>query len=143
MVILDRIREIHDDIVFHRYPGIRELAPDLRELAPLIFSEIFMAILATMLGAGLIGGASNGAKTVLRAGIDVPAVGAKLRLSRFSDRPALTSAAVRVRAPEADANDPKSPMLIDIDPESAVVHASAGTIDVHGTPINIGSWPLN
>jgi hypothetical protein len=34
-------------------------------------------------------------------------------------------------------------MVIDIDPESAAVHASAGTIDVHGTPINIGSWPLD
>lgn len=141
MVILDRIREIHDDIVFHRYPDIRELAPDMRELAPLMFSAIFMVVLTTMLAVGLIGGASNGTKPELRAGIDSPAVGAKLRLTRFSDRPA--TMAVRVRAPEADANDPGSPMLIDIDPESGAVHASAGTIDVHGTPINIGSWPLD
>ena len=143
MVILDRIREIHDDIVFRRYPSFSELAPDLRELAPLMFSAVFIIVLAAMLGAGLIGGARNGAKPELRAGIDFPAVGAKLRLSRISDHPAQAAEAVRVRAPEADANDPKSPMLIDIDPESGVVHASAGTIDVHGTPINIGSWPLD
>jgi hypothetical protein len=34
-------------------------------------------------------------------------------------------------------------MLIDIDPESGAVHASAGSIKILGTPINIGSWPLD
>ena len=43
MVIIDRLREIHDDIVFRHYP-------DIREHASLIISAVFLIALATMLG---------------------------------------------------------------------------------------------
>ncbi len=134
MVIIDRLREIHDDIVFRHYP-------DIREHASLIISAVFLIALATMLGTTYFGAAATVAKPQIHTSIDYPALGAKLRLSRFTDRP--VRAAEAPRAPEADANDPWSPMLIDIDPESGAVHASAGSINILGTPINIGSWPLD
>ena len=135
MAIFDRLREFHDDIVFRRYP-------DIRRHAPLMFSALFLIVLVLMFGSGFLGGAGAVTKPELRANIVYPTLGAELRLSRFADRPA---ARPMLRAPivEADANDPRSPMVIDIDTESAAVHASAGTIDDHGTPINIGSWPLD
>ncbi len=131
MVILDRIRELHDDIVFRHYP-------DIREHAPLTFSAVFLIILATTLATSLLAGASTGPAPGLRTTIDYPASGAKLRRSRFPGRATATAP----RRP-AVANGPMSPMLIDIDPESGAVHASAGIIDVHGTPITIGNWPLD
>ena len=132
MVILDRIRELHDDIVFRHYP-------DIRAYAPLTSSAVLLIILATMLATSLLAGASTGPAPGLRAAIDYPALGAQLRRSRFSG--SATATAPRHRE-VADANGPMSPMLIDIGPESGAVHASAGTIDVHGTPITIGNWPL-
>ncbi len=134
MVIIDRLREFHDDIVFRHYP-------DIREHVPLMYSAVFLIILATLLGTTYFGEATTIAKPQIHADIDSPALGAKLRLLRFADRPA--RAAEALRAPEDDANDPWSPMLIDIDPESGAVHASAGSINILGTPINIGNWPLD
>ena len=136
MVIFDRLRELHDDIVFRRYP-------DFREHAPLMFSAMFLMVLATTLGMAYFGEARTFAKPEIRANIDYPVLGATLRLSRLSDRPARTAEAPRTPVPEAEANDPLSPMLIVIDPESGAVHASAGSIEILGTPINIGSWPLD
>ncbi len=136
MVIIDRLREIHDDIVFRHYP-------DIREHASLIISAVFLIALATMLGTTYFGAAATVAKPQIHTSIDYPALGAKLRLSRFTDRPVRAAEAIRAPAPEADANDPWSPMLIDIDPESGAAHASAGSIDILGTPINIGNWPLD
>ncbi len=136
MVICDRLREFHDDIVFRHFP-------DMREHASLILSSVFLLALATMLGTTYFGGATRIAKPQISASIDYPALGVTLRLSRFANRPARAAEALRAPAPEADANDPLSPMLIDIDPESGAVHASAGSIYILGTPINIGSWPLD
>ncbi len=89
------------------------------------------------------GAAATVAKPQIHTSIDYPALGAKLRLSRFANRPTRTAGAIHTPASEADASDPWSPMLIDIDPESGALHASAGSIDVLGTPINIGNWPLD
>ena len=134
MMIFDKLREFHDDIVFRLYP-------DIREHAPLMFLAVFLIIFATMMGTTYFGETATIAKLQIRADIDSPALGAKLRLLRFTDRPVRSAGAPR--APEADANDPWSPMLIDIDPESGAVHASAGSINILGTPINIGNWPLD
>ena len=136
MVIIDRFREFHDDIVFRHYPDIRKHARHM-------YSAVFLIILATLLGTTYIGEATTIAKPQIRADIDSPALGAKLRLLRFTDRPVRAAEAIRAPAPEPDANDPSSPMLIDIDPESGAAHASAGSIDILGTPINIGNWPLD
>ncbi len=135
MAIFDRIREIHDDIVFRHYP-------DIRQHAPLMFSALFVIVLMLMFVSGFLGGAGAVTNSGHRTQTDYRALGAELRLMRYADR---APAAMTVRAPivAADANDPTAPMLIDIDPESAAVHASAGTIDVHGTPMNIGSWTLD
>ncbi len=135
MAILDRIRQIHDDIVFRRNL-------DIRQHAPLMFSALFLIVVVLMFGSGFLGGAGAVTNSGHRAQTDYRALGAELRLTRFADR-APAPATIRAPIVEADANDPRSPMVIDIDPESAAVHASAGTIDVHGTPINIGSWPLD
>ncbi len=135
MAILDRIREIHDDIVFRRHP-------DLRRHAPLMLSAAFLIALTTMMATGFLG-RTNAVPTFQIGAAEYPTLGARLRLSRIPDRPAPAAEMVRARALEVDANDPKSPMLIDIDPESGAVHASAGTIDIQGTPINIGNWPLD
>ena len=136
MVIFDRLREFHDDIVFRHFP-------DIRKHASLIISVVFLVALATMLGSTYFGAAATFAKPQNHASIDYPALGAKLRLSRITDRPVRAAEALRAPVPEADATDPGSPMLIDIDPESGAVHASAGSINILGTPINIGSWPLD
>ncbi len=141
MMILDRARDLHDNIVHRYYPEFRRYYPDFREYAPLTFSAVFLLVLATMLGVTMLGGANGVARPEFLAGIDYPAMGAELRLSRISMR-ATSPIAARTYSPMDDADDPQSPMLIDIDPESGAVNASAGTIDVHGTPINIGNWPL-
>jgi len=135
MVILDRVRDLHDDIV-HRY------YPDFRDYAPLTFSAVFLLVLATMLGVTMFGGANGVSRPEFSAGIDYPAMGAELRLSRNSERATPPIVVARTYSPVDDTDDPRSPMLIDIDPESGAVNASAGTILVHGTPINIGNWPL-
>ena len=135
-VIIDRLREFHDDVVFRHYPGIRKHTP-------LRISAIFLIALATMLGTTYFGGSAIVAETQIRAEIEYPVLGAKLRLSRFANRPARTDGTIHAPASGADASDPWSPMLIDIDPESGALHASAGSIDVLGTPINIGNWPLD
>ena len=136
MVIIERLREFHDDIVFRHYP-------DIREHTPIIFSGVFLIVLAMTVGATYFGGPTTIVKPQIRTSIEYPALGAKLRLSRFTDRPARAAEAPRAPAPGADVNDPRSPMVIDIDPESGAVHTSAGSIDILGTPINIGSWPLD
>lgn len=144
MVIMDRLRDFRDDIVYCRYPALIRRYPEIREFAPLTFSAVFMVILVSMLGVSLLVGVSGaGPATELRTKIDDSTVGARLRLSRIADRAPRETAPSRLHESEADANDPNSPMLIDIDPESGAVHASAGTIEVHGTPINIGNWPLD
>ncbi len=140
MVNFERLRNFHDDIVFRHIP-------DLRDHAPLILSATFLIALTTMAATSFLGPASALSTPRIHAGThantDDPTLGPTLRLSRLADRTAPPSETARARAPDADANDPKSPMLIDIDPEGGAVHASAGTIDVFGTPINIGSWPLD
>lgn len=141
MVILDRVRDLHDEFVYRYHAEFRRYYPDFRDYAPLAFSAVFLLVLATMLGVTMLGGANGVARGEFRAGIDYPAMGAELRLSRISVR-ATSPIAARTYSPVDDADDPKSPMLIDIDPESGAVNASAGTIDVGGTPINIGNWPL-
>ncbi len=135
MAILDRIREIHDDIVFRHYP-------DIRQHAPLILSAAFLIALTTMMATSFLGRTSAVPTSKIDAA-EYPTLGARLRLSRIPDRPAPAVEMIRAHALEIDANNPKSPMLIDIDPETGNVHASAGTIDVHGTPINIGRWTLD
>ncbi len=136
IVIIDRLREIHDDIVFRHYP-------DIRQHTRLMISAIFLIALATMLGMTYFGAFATVAKPQIRAEIEYPVLGAKLRLSRFANRPTRSAGAIHTPASEADASDPWSPMLIDIDPESGALHASAGSIDILGTPINIGNWPLD
>ena len=134
IVIVDRLRELHDDIVFRYFP-------DIREHTPFMISAIFLIVLATMLGTTYFGGSATVAKPQIRARIEYPVLGAKLRPSRIANRPARTAGALH--APAADANDPWTPMLIDIDPESGALHASAGSINFLGTPTNIGNRPLD
>ncbi len=136
MVLIERLREFHDDIVFRHYP-------DIREHTPIIFSAAFLIVLAMTVGTTYFGGPTTIAKSQISTSIDYQVLGAKLRLSRFTDRPARATRALRARAAGADVNDPRSPMLIDIDPASGAMHTSAGSINILGTPINIGSWPLD
>jgi hypothetical protein len=91
MVIFDRLRELHDDIAFRRYP-------DLRAHAPLMFAAMFLIVLATTLGTTYFGETSTIAKPEFHAKIDYPVLGATLRLSRFSDRPERTADTPRARA---------------------------------------------
>ena len=136
MVIFDRIRELHDDIVFRHYPGVRENAP-------FIYAAMFLIVFATALGNTYFGDSGMNEDLAAPAKIEYPVLGATLRLSRISGRPERPIETLRAKVQESEANDPRSPMLIDIDPESGAVHASAGSIEILGSPINIGNWPLD
>ncbi len=126
MVILERVRNFHDDIVYRH-------VPEIRELAPLVLSGVFLLALATMLATTLLGGSGTHWRSDPGARIDYQQTSTELGRSSVADR---TAAGVKW-----DASFPKTPMRIDIERERGAVHSGADTIEVRGMPIDLGDWP--
>ena len=133
MMFLERVRNLHDDIVYRHLP-------ETRELAPIVLSGAFLLALATMLATTLLSGTGTHWRSDPSARIAYPAPGAERRDSATFVRPTSSVRPTGARAAMADTTDSKAPMLIDFDPESGTVNASAGTIEVRGMAINIGNW---
>ena len=70
MMFLERVRNLHDDIVYRHLP-------ETRELAPIVLSGAFLLALATMVATTLLSGTGTHWRSDPSARIAYPAPGAE------------------------------------------------------------------